>query len=125
MSEVEVVSASVDSNSIASTAKKEKKAMAPKPDKVAKPKGDKKAEAPANNPKYTEMITKSIAGLKERGGSSRQNIVKYILFLYLLFSLLGGRKGDKGKRDKGNRIFLENVKIGASLSYKSRPALSL
>jgi histone H1/5 len=64
---------------MASPAKKEKKAKAPKPAKAAKPKGDKKAKTPANHPKYTEMITKSIADLKERGGSSRQAILKYIM----------------------------------------------
>ncbi|XP_065571371.1 histone H1-delta-like [Artemia franciscana] len=81
MSEVEaqVAPTSVESQSMASPAKKEKKAKAPKPAKVAKPKGDKKAKAPANHPKYTEMITKSIADLKERGGSSRQAILKYIM----------------------------------------------
>ncbi|XP_065556103.1 histone H1-delta-like [Artemia franciscana] len=81
MSEVEaqVAPTSVESQSKALPAKKEKKAKAPKPAKVAKPKGDKKAKAPANHPKYTEMITKSIADLKERGGSSRQAILKYIM----------------------------------------------
>ncbi|XP_065582739.1 histone H1-delta-like [Artemia franciscana] len=81
MSEVEaqVAPTSVESQSMASPAKKEKKAKAPKPAKAAKPKGDKKAKAPANHPKYTEMIIKSIADLKERGGSSRQAILKYIM----------------------------------------------
>ncbi|XP_065556104.1 histone H2B-like [Artemia franciscana] len=53
MSEVEakVPTTSVESQSMASPAKKEKKAKAPKPAKVAKPKGDKKAKAPANHPK--------------------------------------------------------------------------
>ncbi|XP_065578601.1 histone H1-delta-like [Artemia franciscana] len=77
--EAEVAPTTVESQSMASPAKKEKKAKAPKPAKVAKPKGDKKAKAPANHPKYTEMITKSIADLKERGGSSRQAILKYIM----------------------------------------------
>ena len=77
--EAEVAPTSVESQSMASPAKKEKKAKAPKPAKAAKPKGDKKAKTPANHPKYTEMITKSIADLKERGGSSRQAILKYIM----------------------------------------------
>ncbi|XP_065577584.1 histone H1-delta-like [Artemia franciscana] len=64
---------------MASPAKKEKKAKAPKPAKAAKPKGDKKVKAPANHPKYVEMIIKSIADLKERGRSSRQAILKYIM----------------------------------------------
>ena len=77
--EAEVTPASVESQSMATPAKKEKKAKAPKPAKAAKPKGDKKVKAPANHPKYTEMITKSIADMKERGGSSRQAILKYIM----------------------------------------------
>ncbi|XP_065562589.1 histone H1-delta-like [Artemia franciscana] len=77
--ETEMAPASVESQSMASPAKKEKKAKAPKPAKAAKPKGDKKVKAPGIHPKYTEMITKSIADLKERGGSSRQAILRYIM----------------------------------------------
>lgn len=36
------------------------------------------AKKPAEHPKYIEMIIAGIAALKERGGSSRQAIVKYI-----------------------------------------------
>ena len=45
---------------------------APKAKKATKPK------APASHPKYIEMIGKAISTLKERGGSSRQAILKYI-----------------------------------------------
>ncbi|KAH8036671.1 hypothetical protein HPB51_003923 [Rhipicephalus microplus] len=41
--------------------------------------GPKKAKKPANHPKYTEMVKKSVEALKERGGSSRQAIHKYIM----------------------------------------------
>lgn len=41
--------------------------------------GAKKAKKPVNHPKYTDMVKKSIEALKERGGSSRQAIHKYIL----------------------------------------------
>ena len=41
--------------------------------KVTKPK------APAAHPKYNEMVNTAISTLKERGGSSRQAILKYIL----------------------------------------------
>ena len=37
-----------------------------------------KKKAPADHPKYIDMITAAIAALKERSGSSRQAIVKYI-----------------------------------------------
>uniref|UniRef100_A0A023FX69 Putative histone 1 n=1 Tax=Amblyomma parvum TaxID=251391 RepID=A0A023FX69_AMBPA len=44
--------------------------------------GAKKAKKPASHPKYTEMVKKSIEALKERGGSSRQAIHKYIMGHY-------------------------------------------
>ena len=34
---------------------------------------------PAAHPKYSEMVGKAIVALKERGGSSRQAILKYIM----------------------------------------------
>merc|ERR1712198_664566 len=40
--------------------------------------GDKKAAKPAEHPPYAEMIAAAIKSLKERGGSSRQAILKYI-----------------------------------------------
>ena len=42
-----------------------------KPKKVA-------AKKPADHPKYIDMITSAIVALKERNGSSRQAILKYI-----------------------------------------------
>jgi hypothetical protein len=44
----------------------------PKKKVAAKPK------KPAAHPKYSEMVDKAISALKERGGSSRQAILKYI-----------------------------------------------
>jgi histone H1/5 len=38
-----------------------------------------KPKKPAAHPKYSEMVGKAIAALKERGGSSRQAILKYIM----------------------------------------------
>ena len=57
---------------MADTATATPKAATPKVKKVAKPK------APAAHPKYSEMIASAVAALKERGGSSRQAILKYI-----------------------------------------------
>ncbi|EDO26506.1 predicted protein, partial [Nematostella vectensis] len=37
-----------------------------------------KPAKPAEHPKYTEMVAAAIGALKERGGSSRQAIEKYI-----------------------------------------------
>nr|ACB70304.1 histone 1 [Ornithodoros coriaceus] len=42
----------------------------------------KKAKKPANHPKYTDMVKNAIVALKERGGSSRQAIHKYIMANY-------------------------------------------
>merc|ERR1712051_282147 len=41
-------------------------------------KKSKKAKAPAAHPKYSVMIPAAIAGLKDRSGSSRQAILKWI-----------------------------------------------
>lgn len=48
-------------------------AKSPKKKAAAKPK------KPAAHPKYSDMIRQAITGLKERGGSSRQAILKYIM----------------------------------------------
>ena len=49
------------------------------PKKAAKPKVVKK---PAAHPTYTEMIAAAVGSLKERGGSSRQAVLKYIMAHY-------------------------------------------
>lgn len=46
--------------------------------KAAKPAKKAAAKKPADHPKYIEMIQAAIAALKERSGSSRQAILKYI-----------------------------------------------
>ena len=49
-------------------------------DAAAKPakKAVKKVKKPAEHPKYSEMIKQAVASLKERNGSSRQAIAKYV-----------------------------------------------
>ncbi|XP_064603020.1 histone H1-delta-like [Liolophura sinensis] len=49
---------------------------------VAKAKKASKPKKPADHPKYSEMVKAAISGLKERGGSSRQKILKYIVSNY-------------------------------------------
>lgn len=46
--------------------------------KVAKKKTG-TAAAPAAHPKYSEMVQQALVALKERGGSSRQAVLKYIM----------------------------------------------
>jgi histone H1/5 len=47
--------------------------------KASKPR---KPKAASSHPKYNEMIVAAISALKERGGSSRQAILKYIMSHY-------------------------------------------
>merc|ERR1712141_264025 len=90
---------------------------APKAKKAAKPK------KPAAHPKYSEMIAAAVGALKERGGSSRQAILKYILKnfkvgpnetsvnAHLKLALKSGVKKGALKQSKGT---------GASGSFKLR-----
>ena len=87
----------------------------PKPKAVKKPTKPKKDAA---HPKYSEMIAAAVAGLKERSGSSRQAILKYIQANYkvgesanthLKVALKSGVKAGTLKQAKGT---------GASGSFK-------
>merc|ERR1712203_104990 len=60
-------------------------ADAAKPKKVAKPK------TPAAHPKYSVMIAAAIAALKDRTGSSRQAILKYICANYKVDAAKAGQ----------------------------------
>merc|ERR1712066_460053 len=60
-------------------------AAAAKP-KAAKPKKASKPKAPAAHPTYIKMVSAAIAALKERNGSSRQAVLKYIMANYKLGS---------------------------------------
>src|SRR6218665_2343256 len=67
-----------------------------------------------DHPKYSEMIRLALTSLKERGGSSRQAILKYILKNFkvgndehvvnqhLKMALRNGVKGDTLKQSKGS-----------------------
>ena len=90
------------------------KAATPKVKKVTKPKTE------ASHPKYSEMVAASVAALKERGGSSRQAILKYVCANYkvgepskanvhLKMALKSGVKAGTLKQAKGT---------GASGSFK-------
>lgn len=82
-------------------------AQKPKAKKAAKPK------KPSAHPKYSEMIKASVVALKERGGSSRQAVLKYILAHYnvgkdektvnahLKMALRAGVKNGSLKQSKG------------------------
>ena len=70
-----------------------KEAPAAKPAKAEKPKKEpkkkaaaatkaKKPKKAASHPKYSEMIREALTSIKERGGSSRQAILKFIMKKY-------------------------------------------
>merc|ERR1712226_1402866 len=95
------------SDAAAAPAKPAAKA-APKKKAAAKPK------APAAHPKYSEMIKQAVSALKERGGSSRQAILKYIMKnfkvgnddgkvnTHLKMALRAGVKNNSLKQAKGS-----------------------
>ncbi|CAC5361497.1 H1_5 [Mytilus coruscus] len=86
---------------------------APAPAKSPKKKAAAKPKKPSAHPKYSEMIGKAIAALKERGGSSRQAILKYIMAnfnvgkdaksvnAHLKLALRAGVKNNSLKQSKG------------------------
>ena len=89
-------------------------AAATKKAAAKKPAGAKKvAHAPAEHPKYSEMIKQALASLKERGGSSRQAVLKYIMANFkvgkdeasvnshLKMALKAGVKNNSLKQSKG------------------------
>jgi histone H1/5 len=71
------------------------------------------AKKPTDHPKYSEMVQQALGSLKERGGSSRQAILKYIMKnfkvgndeavvnTHLKIALRSGVKNDTLKQSKG------------------------
>ena len=74
----------------------------------------KAAKKPADHPKYGEMVHQALAALKERGGSSRQAVLKYIMQhfkvggdesvvnTHLKMALRAGVKNNSLKQSKGS-----------------------
>ena len=99
----------------------------PKKKVAAKPK------KPAAHPKYSEMVCKAIAALNERGGSSRQAILKYFMAnfnvgkdaktvnVHLKLSLRAGFKNKSLKQSKGTGAS-GSFKIGEVVKPKKKPA---
>ncbi len=70
-----------------------KAVAAPKPKKVVK------SAAGSAHPPYLEMVTQAVIALKERSGSSRQAILKYILanfqvIYFLFFSIMKSKSSN-------------------------------
>lgn len=78
----------------------------------------KKPAAPAAHPKYGDMIQAAIGSLKERSGSSRQAIVKYVTANYKVSDAANTHVKQALKRGVAGG-FLKQVKgTGASGSFK-------
>ena len=89
----------------APAAKSPKKKVAPKPKK------------PADHPPYLDMIKAAISALKERGGSSRQAIEKYIKSNYKVGEV-GSHLKMALKRGTASGKLLHTKGVGASGSFK-------
>merc|ERR1712241_738176 len=91
----------------------------------------KKAKAPANHPKYSEMIAAAITTLKDRTGSSRQAILKYICANYkvdaakapqhLRMALKAGVANGKLKLAKATGKGAGSFKIGEEAKKEKKP----
>ena len=87
-------------------------------------KGEKKAKKsapkkPADHPKYADMIQAAIAALKERTGSSRQAIVKYIAANYKVSDSAGTHVKLALKRGVASGQLKQVKGAGASGSFKN------
>ena len=93
-------------------------------DAPAKP-AAKKAPAkkkPAEHPKYTEMITAAITALKNRKGSSKMAITKYITANYKVGDNADSHVKLALKRGVASELFLQVKGVGASGSFKNGKA---
>ncbi|XP_028395232.1 histone H1-delta-like [Dendronephthya gigantea] len=73
---------------------------------------------PAEHPKYLDMITAAIAALKERNGSSRQAIIKYIKANYKVGDKAGGHVKHALRKGVTAGELLQSKGTGASGSFK-------
>ncbi|ESP00783.1 hypothetical protein LOTGIDRAFT_177054, partial [Lottia gigantea] len=97
--------------------------------KSPKKKTSAKPKVPAAHPKYVDMIKAAVASLKERGGSSRQAILKYVMANYkvgtdlkavnsrIKNALKNGVKAGTLKQSKGTGA-AGSFKLGESKSEK-------
>ena len=100
---------------------------------ISKEEGCSQLKKPAAHPKYSEIFGKAIAAIKERGGSSRQAILKYIMAnfnvgkdaktvnVHFKLSLRAGVKNKSLKQSKGSGAS-GSFKIGEVVKPKKKPA---
>merc|ERR1712198_716688 len=99
---------------------------------AAKPKKATKPKAPAAHPKYSVMIAAAITALKDRTGSSRQAILKYITANYkvdadragqhLRMALRAGLKNGSLKNAKESGKGAGSFKLAKVEKPKKKPA---
>ena len=85
---------------------------------AAAKKQSKKPAAPAAHPKYSVMIKAAIASLKERGGSSRQAISKYVKANYKVGENSDVHLKQALKRLVASKELVQPKGTGASGSFK-------
>lgn len=76
------------------------------------------AKAPADHPKYIDMVKAAIVALKERNGSSRQAIEKYIKANYKVGDGAGTHLKLALKRGVEAKVIVQVKGTGASGSFK-------
>ncbi|GAB1606966.1 late histone H1-like [Argonauta hians] len=84
-----------------------------------------KAKAPPSHPKYSEMVVESIKSLKQRGGSSKAAIMKYIISNYKVgdnTALINGNIKRALKLGVTNHVLNQPKGTGASGSFQVRKA---
>ena len=92
---------------------------------AAKPASKKtsKPRAPAAHPSYNEMIKASIVALKDRNGSSRQAICKYIKANYKVSDTFETHVKMGLKRQVEKKVLIQPKGTGASGSFKLNKAV--
>lgn len=76
------------------------------------------AKAPADHPKYIDMVKAAIVALKERNGSSRQAIEKYIKANYKVGDGVGTHLKLALRRGVEAKVLVQVKGTGASGSFK-------
>ena len=79
------------------------------------------AKKPADHPKYIEMVVAAIAALKDRTGSSRQAIMKYIRATYKVGDNADNYIKTALRRGVDNKVLTQTKGSGASGSFKVAP----
>ena len=77
-----------------------------------------KVKKPADHPKYSEMVVAAVTALKERGGSSRQKIIKYIEANYKVNDNNKVYIKQALKKLVSNGMLVQSKGTGASGSFK-------